>query len=91
MTKLVGRDANVKAVDFGGKSYYADRKGTYEVNDRNAIAALKREGFTEASLMGTTDKAGLGFTCSECGFGSWFRKCSRCGHENTSTPPMDGE
>lgn len=91
MTKLVGRDRHVKAVDVAGRSYYADRKGTYEVTDKNAIAALKREGFSEASLLGVTDNVGLGFTCNECGFGSWFRKCSRCGHENESTPRTDGE
>lgn len=91
MAKLVGRDPHVKAVDFGGRSYYADRKGAYEVTDRNAIAALKREGFSEASLLGVTTNNNIGYTCTQCGFGSWFRKCSRCGHENESTPRTDGE
>jgi DNA-directed RNA polymerase subunit RPC12/RpoP len=52
---------------------------------------MKAEGFFEASLN-PYDKgdAQRGFTCVECGFGSWFRKCSRCGHEN-GTPERDGE
>lgn len=90
MAKLVGRDKHVQAVDFGGRSYYADRKGSYNVEDKQAIAALKREGFSEASLLGVTDNQELGYTCIECGFGSWFAKCSRCGHEN-SRIPRDGD
>jgi DNA-directed RNA polymerase subunit RPC12/RpoP len=82
MTKLVAPDKGVKATDVGGRSYSPNRGGIYEVNNKSHASAMKREGFTEASLMGPT-KENLGFTCSECGFGSWFRKCSRCGHETT--------
>lgn len=91
MARMVGRDGNVSAVDVNGRSYYKDRKGGYNVEDKKAIAALKREGFSEAALNPyTPDDAQRGFTCVECGFGSWFRKCSRCGHEN-GTPERDGE
>ena len=51
---------------------------------------MKAEGFFEASLMGPTTDTNMGFTCVECGFGSWFRKCGRCGHQN-ETPERDGE
>jgi hypothetical protein len=90
MTKMIGRDGNVQAVDIGNRSYYANRKGSYNVESKSDIKALKREGFTEASLMGAVTDSTVGFTCVECGFGSFFRKCSRCGHEN-GTPERDGE
>jgi len=32
--------------------------------------------------MGTSQNKNIGYTCLECGFGTWFRKCSRCGYEN---------
>jgi hypothetical protein len=40
--------------------------------------------------MGPTTDTNLGYTCIECGFGSWFALCGRCGHNN-STTPRDGE
>ena len=91
MARLVGRDKNVQAVDVNGGSYYADRKVGYTVEDKNAIAALKREGFSEAALNPWSAKdSERGFTCVECGFGSWFSLCSRCGHNNTKDTPTDG-
>lgn len=92
MSKFVAPDKGVKETVVGGRSYYANGKtGLYEVNNPAHKKAMKAEGFFEASLMGATTNDTLGYTCSECGFGSWFRKCSRCGHENTSNPPRDGE
>ena len=85
MAKLVGRDGHVTAVDVNNRSYYKDRKGSYVVENRADIKALKREGFSEAALNPYDPiDSKRGFTCVECGFGSWFRKCSRCGHENHS-------
>ena len=91
MTRMVGRDGNVTAVDVAGRSYYKDRKGGYNVENKEAIKQLKREGFSEAALnpynAGDSTK---GFTCVECGFGSWFVLCSRCGHDNSNDTPTDG-
>lgn len=89
MGKYVAPDRGVKETVIGGATYNPGRNGIYNVDNASHGAAMKREGFIEASLMGATS-AGIGYTCAECGFGSWFRKCSRCGHENT-TPPRDGE
>ena len=74
----------------GTRSYNPDKKGVITVDNPTHAKRLKAEGFFEASLMGPTTDANIGFTCIECGFGSWFRKCSRCGHEN-GTPDRDGE
>ena len=92
MTKYVAPDRGVKETVIGGKSYYADNKtGLYNVENASHARAMEAEGYFPASLMGATTDSGVGYTCSECGFGSWFRKCSRCGHENNSKPPRDGE
>lgn len=93
MTKIIPPDRGVKETVVGGKSYYQNRSGSIEVTNPKHVKAMKAEGFFEASLMGATTNQSLGYTCSECGFGSWFRKCGRCGHEPSAEnkPPRDGE
>ena len=91
MARWVAPDKGVKETVIGGKSYYTDRQGIYNVENASHAKAMKAEGFFEASLMGpTVGGESLGYTCIECGFGSWFALCSRCGHKN-STTPRDGE
>lgn len=90
MGRYVAPDKGVKETVIGGKTYNPDRGGIYNVENPRHAKAMKAEGFFEASLMGATTNGQLGYTCAECGFGSWFRKCSRCGHENTA-PNRDGE
>ena len=91
MGRYVAPDRGVKETVVGGKSYFPDRSGIYNVESPSAGRAMKAEGFFEASLNPySAGDLSRGFTCVECGFGSWFRKCSRCGHEN-GTPDRDGE
>ena len=93
MTKFVAPDRGVKETVIGGKSYFADgRSGLYNVENPAHAKAMKAEGFFEASLLGAVTRE-IGYTCTECGFGSFFRKCSRCGHEQSAdnNPPRDGE
>lgn len=61
--------------------YSANRGGVYEVDNTNHAKQMLENGFIMASLMGTKNNH-LGFVCSNCGFGSWFKKCSRCGTLN---------
>ena len=87
MARLVAPDGGVKGVDVtterGTRTYNPDRRGTYNVNDPKVARRMKAEGFFEASLMGPiTNSEQVGYTCTECGFGSFFIKCGRCGHEN---------
>lgn len=93
MTKLVGPQG-LRGVDIttsrGVRKYNQNKKGMVEVSNAKDAKALKSEGFFEASLMGTTNDMSLGYNCNECGFGSWFKKCGRCGHES-NTPSRDGE
>jgi DNA-directed RNA polymerase subunit RPC12/RpoP len=95
MARLVPRDGYVKQTEINSQSgkvtYSADRQGLYSVDNPNHIRALKAEGFIEESLNPyTPGDTGRGYTCTQCGFGSWFRKCSRCGNE-TPDPQTDGE
>lgn len=95
MARLIASDGGVRGVDIkterGVYKYNPDRKGTINVENPKHAAQMKAEGFFEASLMGpTTNAASLGYTCNECGFGSWFKKCGRCGHES-SDPNKDGD
>jgi hypothetical protein len=92
--RLLASDGGVKGVDIkterGVSSYNPDKKGVITVDNPTHAKRLKAEGFFEASLMGPTTDTNLGYTCLECGFGSWFALCSRCGHNNSKTP-RDGE
>lgn len=94
MARLIAPDGGVRGVDItterGTRSYNPNKKGVIEVTNPRHAAQMKAEGFFEASLMGPTQDTNLGFTCNECGFGSWFKVCGRCGHEN-SNPSRDGE
>jgi len=88
--RMVAPDKRVAETTIGNRSYKPNRQGIYTVSDSDA-KAMKSEGFFEASLMGaTTNNENLGYTCVECGFGSWFAKCSRCGHDNGSGISRDG-
>ena len=94
MARLVAPDKGVRGVDVkterGTRSYNPDHKGIINVENSNHARQMKAEGFFEASLMGaTTNNENLGYTCIQCGFGSWFAKCGRCGHDN-KTIERDG-
>jgi hypothetical protein len=52
----------------------------FNVTDPKLIKKLKAEGLTEASASGVT--TAKGFPCKACGFGSFFKKCSKCGEIN---------
>lgn len=73
--KEIGVDTN-----RGRKVLRTGKDGLFHVNDPKLERKLKEEGLGVASASGVI--MGEGFPCSQCGFGSWFKKCSRCGHEN---------
>ena len=91
MGRFVAPDKGVKETEIGGSKYNPDKGGIYNVENKNHAAAMKREGFFEASLNPYAEgDQQRGFLCVQCGFNGWFRKCGRCGHE-ASTPSRDGE
>ena len=83
MAKYVAPDKGVRETTIGNKTYRPDKGGLYNVENASHARAMKAEGYFEASLMGpTTNSENVGYTCTACGFGSWFIKCGRCEHEN---------
>lgn len=75
------REVEIAGVRTGRSTVYKWQKdGTVHVRSAEHERLLKQAGFTEAGLTRATMSSG-GFICSECGFHSWFRKCSRCGGE----------
>ena len=87
MAKFFASDRHAVEVTIEGartgvkRNYRADKKGFYEVNNATDAKSFKESGFVEASLMGVTIQS-AGYDCVECGFGSWFAVCGRCGHDN---------
>ena len=71
----------------GDRVLKAGKDGMFHVTDPKLIKKLKQEGLGEASLAGVSTAAG--YTCSACGFGSFFKKCGRCGVLNGEIE-MDG-
>ncbi|MER8030737.1 hypothetical protein ABTZ78_17460 [Streptomyces bauhiniae] len=84
MARLCLPDGAVRGIDIQGAqtgtvtSYTAGRDGTVTVNNPQHERALREYGAFPANLGGQTRG---GFRCAACGFGSFFKRCSRCGGE----------
>jgi hypothetical protein len=70
--------AAVQVDGLSGRRYKA-RDGIYEMSERDGQALVKAGGFLP-SLTGATSRR-AGYRCAACSFGSFFRRCSRCGDE----------
>jgi hypothetical protein len=67
----------------GTRVLKAGKDGLFHVNDPKLARKLKSEGLGEASVAGViTNPSQVGYTCKACGFGSFFRKCGKCGEIN---------
>lgn len=75
--RVASPDKLVVEVDGVTGKRHNFRKGIADVPDRDAKALVKAGGFIP-SMAGTT-RRDIGYRCTKCGFGTWFRKCSRCG------------
>jgi len=91
MGRYVAPDKGVRETVIGGKTYRPDKGGIYNVDSPQHARAMKAEGYFEASLNPYSEgDRKRGFTCVQCGFNGWFRKCGRCGHEDEA-PKTDGD
>jgi hypothetical protein len=90
MTKIIPpqglREISVET-KRGTRVLRAGKDGLFNVENPKLARKLKAEGLGEAGLNGFSTNGG--YPCTSCGFGSWFKKCSRCGHENDRVE-MDG-
>jgi len=67
----------------GKKSKFVGKDGLLHINDPKLVKKLKAEGLGVASASGViANSSAVGFTCKACGFGSFFKKCSKCGEIN---------
>jgi hypothetical protein len=79
--RVVSPTHRLKEVDsvYPGVRYTPDKNGVYTVSDRDAKALIAYGGFVQPDMgMGRRSE---GYRCQTCGFGSWFKRCSRCGTE----------
>ena len=63
-----------------GQRYYARdyrQGGSFDMHPADAAMAV-RMGGAIASEAGTT-RRGIGYRCGTCGFGSFLKRCGRCG------------
>ncbi len=76
--KVAAQGEMVAEVDApSGARYRRDEKsGLFDMSEADAKALVKGGGFYP-SLSGSTRK-GIGYRCTRCGFGSYFRRC-KCG------------
>ena len=86
MTKMIPpqglREVSVRT-ERGTKVYRADKSGLINVDNPKHAAQMKVEGLGTANAMGSIARPStVGFTCQKCGFGSFFKKCSKCGEIN---------
>jgi len=64
----------------GGRAHEENvRGGVFEMSESDARLAVKMGGAV-ASLAGTTRRM-LGWRCPSCRFGSYLKRCGRCGAE----------
>jgi len=84
MSKIIGpkgmRELSVKT-ERGERVLRAGKDGMFNVSDPKLIKKLKAEGLGEASASGAFGGVS-GYPCKKCGFGSFFKQCSKCGEIN---------
>jgi len=67
----------------GTRVLKAGKDGLFHINDPKLAKKLKQEGLGVAGTAGALAHAStVGYTCSKCGFGSFFKKCGKCGELN---------
>lgn len=72
----VEADRQVATV-INGREYRANR-GYFDMEDRHVKAHLNAANLPTPSAAGPVGRRG-GYRCVECGFGSFFTICGRCG------------
>lgn len=76
--KVVPQAGNCREIEVAGRIYRRKNGGLFDMPDHVGRYVVKNEGGQEAALSGTT-RTGIGYRCTDCGFGSFFADCSRCG------------
>jgi hypothetical protein len=82
VTKVILSDAVAQVDGLSGRRYGGNTSGrVFDMSPADAKAVVKLGG-AMASLSGTTRRR-IGWRCPNCQFGSFLKRCSRCGGECT--------
>jgi hypothetical protein len=76
--RVPAEDIRNVQTDVDGIRYTA-RNGFFEMPERDARAYLQSANMPWPNIVGATRRR-IGYRCGACGFGSFFRICSRCGN-----------
>lgn len=77
--RVLSPDRTCVQVDGLSGARYTARDGVLQMSERDG-AALIAAGGIRPGLTGQT-RAGLGYRCTGCGHGSFFKRCGKCGAE----------
>lgn len=81
MKRVCGPSEGLVQIDTPqGRRLDRQRDGTFHLSDRNAKALVKEGGFIVPD-MGVATSPEQGYRCVDCGFGTWFTTCGKCGGE----------
>lgn len=72
-------DKGCREIDAPSGRRYKAKDGLFDMEPSDAKAVVKLGG-GHCTLSGFSSWR-VGFRCVDCGFGSYFRPCSRCGGE----------
>lgn len=78
--RVPAEDRRQVATVIGGREYRA-RDGFFELPDRAAQAHLAESGYGRSWQTPGVPAPRGGRRCVDCGFGSFFTVCGRCGGE----------
>lgn len=87
MTRVIMAEGCREIDGVTGRRYYAGhgsargyaKGGSFDMHPADARALVKAGGAI-VSQAGATAR-GIGYRCAACGFGSFLRRCGRCGAE----------
>lgn len=77
--RVPAEDRRQVQTQIDGRLYTA-RGGFFDMPDRDAKVHLKSAGYGHWGIAGAV-KPSTGFRCAACNFGSFFKRCGKCGAE----------
>lgn len=79
--RVKSENINCVGTTVDGNGYVSDN-GFFTMSDKDGKNYLKATGQEfPSNLQGITAIKSIGFRCGNCGFGSFFKICSRCKSE----------
>lgn len=75
--RVPAEDRRQVQTSIDGRLYTA-RGGFFDMPDRDARVHLKSAGYGHWGITGASRRRD-GFRCAACNFGSFFKRCGKCG------------